>query len=91
MKREVADNRAEFDAMEEAVEDQMSGSRKRKKNKSDKSKTSKTKASAKAAPINDSGGTAKKAEVVLDGIKTTVDIGDMDFNFSDSDDSVTGS
>lgn len=91
VKKEVADNRAQFDEMEEAVEDQMNGSRKRKKKGSKisppKSKTGGT----------DKGGTSKTADIFLDGIKTTVDLGDLStggFNFdgdSDSDDSVVAS
>lgn len=80
--------------MEEAVEDQMSGSKKRKKlSKSNKASSPKAKAAA-----TDKGSTSRTAAVVLDGITTTVDLGDIsatDFNFdgdsdSDSEDSVLG-
>ena len=82
VKSVVNDNRAEFDAMEEAVDDQMSGKKKKKK---------KTKASSKQSEAAGAGGgSGKMADVVLDGVKTSVDVGDLDnFNFdaeSDSDD-----
>ena len=79
----INDNRAEFDAMEEAVDDQMSGKKKKKK---------KIKASSKQseAARGSEGGSGKMADIVLDGVKTSVDVGDLDnFNFdaeSDSDD-----
>lgn len=76
----INDNRAEFDAMEEAVDDQMSGKKKKK-----------TKASSKQSEAaGTGGGSGKMADIVLDGVKTSVDVGDLDnFNFdaeSDSDD-----
>jgi hypothetical protein len=79
----INDNRAEFDAMEEAVDDQMSGKKKKKKKK--------TKASSKQSEAaGTGGGSGKMADIVLDGVKTSVDVGDLDnFNFdaeSDSDD-----
>lgn len=84
VKSVINDNRAEFDAMEEAVDDQMSGKKKKKKKK-------KTKASSKQSEAaGTGGGSGKMADIVLDGVKTSVDVGDLDnFNFdaeSDSDD-----
>lgn len=88
VKNVINDNRAEFDAMEEAVDDQMSGKKKKKK---------KNKASFnQSARAGTGGSSGKMADIVLDGVKTSVDVGDLDnFNFdaesdSDDDDDVIG-
>ena len=81
VKSVINDNRAEFDAMEEAVDDQMSGKKKKK---------TKAASSKQSEGAGTGGGSGKMADIVLDGVKTSVDVGDLDnFNFdaeSDSDD-----
>jgi len=77
VERTVEQNRLEFDEMEDAVKKQMTG---RKKKKSKKTGSS---SSSKATKMN-------TANVVLDGISTQVNLGNLDFGLggdSDSDDS----
>eukprot|EP00978_Attheya_sp_CCMP212_P011558 scaffold28550_cov41-Attheya_sp.AAC.1 len=77
----VEQNRSEFDSMEQAVKDQLGGGRKKQKKSSmPKSQTS----------MNN--GRMSTANLVVDGISTTVNIGDEGFagrfgDDSDSDDS----
>lgn len=80
VKTTIEQDREEFDQMEEAVRDQMSG---KKKKKAKSKASSDASSSSKTAPMN-------TANVVLDGIETQVNLGD-NFSFglgdSDSDDS----
>jgi hypothetical protein len=76
----VEQNRSEFDSMEQAVKDQLGGGRKKQKKSSMPSQTS----------MNN--GRMSTANLVVDGISTTVNIGDEGFagrfgDDSDSDDS----
>lgn len=83
VKTTVEQNREEFNQMEEAVQDQMSGKKKKK-------------AKSKAAASNDATSPSSKpmntANVVLDGIETQVNLGTnlsfgLDGDSDDSDDS----
>lgn len=81
VKTTIEQDRKEFDEMEEAVRDQMSG---KKKKKAKSKASSDASSSSKTAPMN-------TANVVLDGIQVNVNLGD-NFSFglgddSDSDDS----
>lgn len=81
VKTTIEQNRDEFDQMEEAVEDQING-RKKKKLKS----AAKGKISASKAPVMNT------ANIVVDGVETQVNLGtNLPFGFggddSDSDDS----
>lgn len=77
VKTTIEQNQEEFDQMEQAVEDQMSGRRKTKKPKGAKAKSEK-------AP------TMNTANIVVDGVETQVNLGtNLSFGFdgdSDSDD-----
>lgn len=100
VKNTIEQNRSDFDSMEEAVREQMSGGRKRAKTSSAKNspksspKSSSTGGATSAGNGNgNSSGTGATANVVLDGVATTVNLGNLptDFGFgggdSDSDDS----
>ena len=83
VKKEVEDNRAEFDSMEDAVENQMGGTRKRKKAK--KSKTSGSGGGSSKAGSQAGSSKPTSGDVVLDGVK--IDLGDITFEDGDSDES----
>ena len=70
----VEANKDELSNLEQAVRDQISGAH-RKKQKSKPSKDSK----------NDQNSAGATTNVMLDGFKTTVNLGDINANFSDSD------
>ena len=88
VKDTVAGNREDFNRMEDAVREQLNNGRKRPKT----SKGSKKKKEENKLTNETSTNTAN---VVLDGVETTVNIGDMNFDFdgvgdTDSDDSALG-
>jgi len=93
VKQKVDSSREEFDAMEQAVKEQLSGNnhkKKKKKSSTASSDADKDEASVISEKSRISGTTAN---LVLDGVATTVHLGDIPTDFvvgddTDSDDSV---
>lgn len=91
VKKVVAANREEFNAMEEAVREQLSSGRKKSKNS--RASTPKGTVSETESVATKEGASGNTANMVLDGISTAVPIGDVTKSFmfdggSDSDESL---